>query len=58
MEKNKEIKAVEMVRKIRDEHADQIRDMSPAERLAHYREEGARAHKKLRQQSSKVQKEK
>lgn len=43
-----DIKSVEMVRKIRDEHAEELKSMSAEERLAHYRERGRKAHEELR----------
>jgi hypothetical protein len=40
--KKKTIKAVEMVRRIRDEHYEQLRDKSPEERMAFYRAKARR----------------
>jgi hypothetical protein len=37
MKKKTTIKAVEMVRRIRDAHYEQLRDKSPEERIAFYR---------------------
>ena len=46
MEK-KAFDAVEMVRRIRDAHYEQTKDMTPEERLAFYREKGQKAQEKL-----------
>lgn len=46
MEK-KAFDAVEMVRRIRDGHYEQTKDMTPKERLAFYREKGQKAQEKL-----------
>jgi hypothetical protein len=43
----REIKAVEMVRRIRDAHWEEIKDMSTEDRIAHYRERGRRAMERL-----------
>jgi hypothetical protein len=40
--KKQTIKAVEMVRRIRDTHYEQLRDMSPDERIAFYRAKAQR----------------
>lgn len=40
--KRARIKAVEMVRRIRDEHYEQLRDKSPGERIAFYRDKARR----------------
>jgi hypothetical protein len=50
MKKNPEpkpIKAVEMVRRIRDAHAEELAGATPAERLAFYRERGRQAQAEL-----------
>lgn len=41
------IDAVEMTRRIRDERYEQVKDMTPEERLEYYREEGAAAHERF-----------
>lgn len=41
--------AVEMVRRIRDAHYEQTKDMTPEERLAFYREKGREAQAELEQ---------
>ena len=46
MEK-KAFDAVEMVRRIRDAHYEQTKDMTPEERLTFYRERGQKAQEKL-----------
>jgi len=43
MESKKSFDAVAMVRRIRDEHHEQTKSMSPEERLRHIRERGKRA---------------
>ena len=48
MEK-KAFDAVEMVRRIRDAHYEQTKDMTPEERLAFYRERGRQAQVELEQ---------
>jgi len=45
--KDEEIKAVEMVRRIRDQHAEELKGLSAEERLVHYKERGLKAHKEL-----------
>lgn len=41
------IDAVEMTRRIRDERYEQVKDMTPEERLEYYREESAAAHERF-----------
>ncbi len=48
MEK-KAFDAVKMVRRIRDAHYEQTKDMTPEERLAFYRERGRQAQVELEQ---------
>ena len=43
----KKIKAVELVRRIRDEHQELLRGKSPEERAAFYREKADQLHEKL-----------
>ena len=43
----KKIKAVEMTRQIRDKHAEQLNDKSPAERIAFYREQAQKMTEKI-----------
>lgn len=47
MRKN-EIKAVELVRRIRDEHYEQLKDKSPEEQLDFYRKQAEELHKELK----------
>jgi hypothetical protein len=47
MEKEKSFDAVAMVRKIRDAHYEQTKDMTEEERLAFHREKGRKAQKEL-----------
>ena len=46
MEKN-EIKAVEMVRRIRDAHYEQLKDKAPEERIAFYRKKARAVNKEV-----------
>lgn len=46
MEK-KEIDAVEMTRRIRDAHAEQMENASPAERIRFFREKARRVHARI-----------
>jgi hypothetical protein len=41
------IDAVEMTRRIRDDRYEQVKDMTPEERLEYYREESAAAHERF-----------
>ncbi|MEF8795166.1 MAG: hypothetical protein V5A22_04790 [Salinivenus sp.] len=41
------IDAVEMTRRIRYERYEQVKDMTPEERLEHYRKESAAAHERI-----------
>jgi len=41
------IDAVEMTRRIRDERYEQVKDMTPEERLEYYREESTAAHERF-----------
>ena len=45
--KNDEIRAVELVRRIRDEHQEALRDRTPEERRAFYRERAREVHERL-----------
>lgn len=47
MKKN-EVKAVELVRRIRDEHYEQLKDKSPEEQLEFYRKQAEELHKELK----------
>ena len=47
MSSAKDLKAVEMVREIRDRHHELLKDKSPQERNRFYREQAAALHKKL-----------
>lgn len=49
----KDFDAVEMVRRIRDAHYEQTKEMTKEERLAFYREQGRRAQEKLKRLVSK-----
>ena len=44
----KDFDAVEMVRRIRDAHYEQTKEMTRSERLAFYQEQGLRAQEKLK----------
>ena len=46
--KDEEIEAVDMVRRIRDQHAEELKGLSAEGRLAHYKEREAKAHDELR----------
>ena len=41
------IDAVKMTRRIRDDRYEQVKDMTPEERLEYYREESAAAHERF-----------
>ena len=45
-----------MVRKIRDAHYEQTKDMTEAERLAFYREKGRKAQEELERLASRISK--
>ena len=45
--KKKPIRAVEVVRRIRDAHYEQLRDKSPEERIAFYRAKSRELHAKI-----------
>jgi hypothetical protein len=47
MSNAKDVKAVEMVREIRDRHHELLKDKSPEEREQFYREQAAALNKKL-----------
>jgi hypothetical protein len=47
MSNAKDVKAVEMVREIRDRHHELLKDKSPAERERFYREQASALNKKL-----------
>ncbi|GEM_PF-1030545 len=47
-----DIRAVEMVRTIRDGHYEQLKDKSRAERILFYREKAGRLHTRLLQQQN------
>ncbi len=51
--KKKTFDAVKMVRRIRDAHYEQTKDMTKEERLAFYREKGREAQEKLRRLAQK-----
>ena len=51
--KNGEIKAVELVRAIRDKHYELLKDKSPEERRRFYRERARALHEELAQQEAK-----
>ncbi|CAN5533268.1 hypothetical protein BH23BAC4_BH23BAC4_03450 [soil metagenome] len=51
--KDEEIKAVDMVRRIRDQHAEELKALSAEERLVHYKERGRKAHEELRRLAAK-----
>lgn len=46
-----EIKAVEMVRRIRDQHYELLKDATPEERIAFYREAAERAAKQREEEA-------
>ena len=46
-ETGNEIDALEMTRRIRDERYEQVKNMTPDERLEYYREESASAHERF-----------
>ena len=46
--KKKTFDVLKMVRRIRDGHYEQTKEMTQDERLAFYREKGAQAHERLR----------
>ena len=46
--------AVEMVRRIRDAHFQQTKQMTVEERLAFYRQKGQQAHETLKRMASKA----
>jgi hypothetical protein len=48
------IKAVEMVRRIRDGHAAELKGKSAAERLAFYNEQGAKAQAELARLAERI----
>ena len=50
--KKKTIKAVEMVRRIREAHYEQLRDKSPEERIAFYRAKSRELHAKIAAQQA------
>ena len=54
MEKKKSFDAVAMVRKIRDAHYEQTKDMTEEERLAFYREKGRLAQEELERYASEI----
>ena len=56
MEKKKSFDAVAMVRKIRDAHYEQTKDITEAERLAFYREKGRKAQEELERLASRISK--
>ena len=43
----KEIDAVEMTRRIRDAHAEQLENASPAERIQFFRDEARQVHERI-----------
>jgi hypothetical protein len=55
MENKKDFDAVAMVRKIRDEHYEETRHMTPEERLRHNRERGKKAQAEFEKLARKLQ---
>ena len=56
MQKGKRFDAVAMVRRIRDRHYEQTKDMTEEERLAFYLEKGGKAQAALEQLAKQISK--
>lgn len=52
--KSREVKAVEMVREIRDEQYEALQHMTPEERRDFFRKEAEKLHRKLRAKKKSV----